>query len=586
MQYKVHEMEERNKIQVKLAVDNGKYTSYSYLDIKTLKKLEKQPLINPVLNKLFNQDIIEIDVSEVDDPLTMKVLHSSTRSMKYIPGVLVLEGNKTYGKINNKFYYKCIPDDIRLPMFLVPYKEKLTFGKKKFNKYVIFQFHSWINKHPEGRIMNNLGDVNGLESFYEYQLYCKSLYASIQQFQKITKKQLRRHSEEEYVNKLNSRFDFTDRSESYNVYSVDPETSKDFDDAFSIKEFDDYTLLSIYISNVSFWFEILNLWESFSERISTIYLPDRKRPMLPTVLSDAICSLTQKDNRFAFTLDIYVNKENEIIKYDFLNTMIKVRKNYRYDTNELENIEVLSVYNMTKKLNKNRKYRYVDSITSTHDMIAYLMILMNYYCAGKLKENETGIYRSAKLNNSYVPPETVPDDVKKFLKMWHSFGGKYTKYENIDSHEMLDLDAYVHITSPIRRLVDFLNILKIQDVLGLVKLEGKALEFYNSWTSDEKITYINTTMRSIRKVQNECSLLEMCKNNEEVTKKIYKGYVFDKIKRNDGLYQYMVYLKELKMTNRLTSRHNLDVNNLYYFKIYVFIDEARLKQKLRIELQK
>ena len=93
-------------------------------------------------------------------------------------------------------------------------------------------------------------------------------------------------------------------------------------------------------------------------------------------------------------------------------------------------------------------------------------------------------------------------------------------------------------------------------------------------------------MRSIRKVQNECSLLEMCKNNEEVTKKIYKGYVFDKIKRNDGLYQYMVYLKELKMTNRLTSRHNLDVNNLYYFKIYVFIDEARLKQKLRIELQK
>ena len=30
----------------------------------------------------------------------------------------------------------------------------------------------------------------------------------------------------------------------------------------------------------------LNIWESFSRRVSTIYLPDRKRPMLPTILSD------------------------------------------------------------------------------------------------------------------------------------------------------------------------------------------------------------------------------------------------------------------------------------------------------------
>ena len=46
----------------------------------------------------------------------------------------------------------------------------------------------------------------------------------------------------------------------------------------------------------------------------------------------------------------------------------------------------------------------------------------------------------------------------------HSFGGKYTKYDNLESHDMLDFDAYVHITSPIRRLPDLLNILKLQDV--------------------------------------------------------------------------------------------------------------------------
>ena len=137
--------------------------------------------------------------------------------------------------------------------------------------------------------------------------------------------------------------------------------------------------------------------------------------------------------------------------------------------------------------------------------------------------HKTGIYRSAKLNHSYKPPESLPHEVGKYLKIWHSFGGKYTKFENIESHDMLDFDAYVHITSPIRRLPDLLNILKLQDVLGLVKLEGEALGFYNKWTSDESVDYINQTMRSIRRVQNECSLLSMCQEDESISKKIYSN---------------------------------------------------------------
>ena len=36
------------------------------------------------------------------------------------------------------------------------------------------------------------------------------------------------------------------------------------------------------------------LWRSFTKRVSTIYLPDKKRPMLPTILSDCLCSLQEK----------------------------------------------------------------------------------------------------------------------------------------------------------------------------------------------------------------------------------------------------------------------------------------------------
>jgi len=382
---------------------------------------------------------------------------------------------------------------------------------------------------------------------------------------------------------MNAFVDFEDRTTNY-TYTIDPMSSKDFDDAFGLVVKDDRVVLSIYISNISFWFGLLSLWDSFSTRISTIYLPDRKRPMLPNVLSDAICSLTEEDERFAFTLDLVLDpKDNyNIVSYKFLNTKIRIWRNYRYDTTELENNNILKTYKIVKELNK--KHKYVDNITTTHDMIAYLMILMNYYSARELKSKRTGIFRSAKLNKSYQPPDIVPDEVGKFLKIWHSFGGKYTKYEKMESHDMLDFDAYVHITSPIRRLPDFLNILKLQDVLGLVKLEGEALDFYNKWTSDKSIDYINQTMRSIRRVQNECNLLNMCQEDETITKKIYRGYIFDKIKRNDALYQYMVYLSEIKMTNRITTRHDMNLNSSYEFKIYVFRDEDRLKHKIRLEI--
>ena len=37
---------------------------------------------------------------------------------------------------------------------------------------------------------------------------------------------------------------------------------------------------------------------------------------------------------------------------------------------------------------------------------------------------------------------------------------------------------------------------------------------------------------------------------KKIKKKIYDGFIFDKIIRGDALYQYMVYLPDLKMVNR------------------------------------
>jgi len=150
------------------------------------------------------------------------------------------------------------------------------------------------------------------------------------------------------------------------------------------------------------------------------------------------------------------------------------------------------------------------------------------------------------------------------------------------SHDLLEMDAYVHITSPIRRLVDLLNIIQFQQNAGIIKLSENAGLFYKKWIDD--LEYINTTMRSIRRVQSDCNLLHMCSTLPEIMEKNYTGYVFDKIIRNDGLFQYVVYLPELKLASRVTFRENIDNYSLREYKLYLFHDEEKFKKKIRLQL--
>lgn len=536
---------------------------------------------NPSDHKLFNFDVFS------KEPVTNEIalIHSVVRNMPHISGILVLNDQKTYGKTSNgKFYYKCIPDDKRITPFLVPYKIKnISFSKTFVNKYVAFKFISWTNKHPTGELTNVIGDVNKLENFYEYQLYCKSLYASLQKFTKAVKTKLREKSEINFIETINQKYNIEDRRKTHNVYTIDPQNSKDFDDGFSIQYKDDEYIVSIYISNVPIWMNTMELWPSFSDRISTIYLPDRKRPMLPTMLSDFLCSLQENQVRFAFTLDIYMDSDGNIKKYNFINTCINVKKNYRYNDDFTNFDEFIMLKNILVKMNSITSY--VETIRDSHDVIAYLMILMNYISAQEFLKYKTGIFRSMKLNNNIELPDYLPNDIRAFLKLWKSNSSKYISFDNEKTHEMLKLNEYIHITSPIRRLVDTLNMIELQHCLGLMDFTRESYYFHNFWTSIEKLTYINQTMQSIRKIQNECNLLTKCVLEPEVLEREYSGYVFDVMSRNDGLYQYIVFISELKLVNKFISYHKLEKFSKHDFKLYLFEDKDNLKQKVRYEIQ-
>ena len=557
---------------------NNRYAEWTVYQDETFEEIREHD-INPATDRLFSDDVFTKEDGDVT------IIHSTVRSAQNIPAVLILEKNKTYGRHGKKMLYRCVPDDIRLPYFVVPYEMKqIGFNKKFENKYVTMTVNSWSDKHPVGMLTNVIGDVSKLEHYYTYQLYCKSLHSSIQDFTRNTAKVLREKTEDEYIESILKRYPgIENQIDMDNVFTIDPETCTDYDDAMSIKQIDSNThIIKIYISNVSIWMDTLQLWEDFSERISTIYLPDRRRPMLPTALSDSLCSLQENAIRFTFMSE-YRIESGEIVDVSYKNVAIRVNKNYAYEsTHLLANKDYHKIMDVVDGLNK--KYKYVGSIVDSHDVVAYLMILMNYNTSKELLKYRNGIYRSVALKNTepIQVPSDIPQDAEKFLKMWNSAAGQYVTYSDDIRHELLDLDNYVHITSPIRRLVDLLNMIIFQNNNKMILLTSHANIFLKKWV--DKLSYINTTMRAIRKVQNDCSLLHTCVTDPTIMENEYTGYVFDKLARNDGLFQYMVYLPAIKMTSRITNRNDYGEYKTCKFKLYIFNDENKFKRKIRLNI--
>ena len=570
----------------KILINDKTYTSWSFIDpltnnVVTTTVEPRLSTIDPIKHKLFSRDIFIFD--EKDE---IMVTQHYVKTCASIAGVLMLENNKTFGRTKNKkrLLYKCIPDDRHYPPFLVPYDIKTNFSKALKNKYILFRYDNWDDKHPQGIIIETIGDVDRLECFYEFQLHCKSLHISLTDFTNKTREQLNNKTSAEYVDIIfkNPDYFIEDRRDE-SIITIDPLNSCDYDDGYGIKQIDnDKWCVTIYIANVYFWLEVLGLWSTFSKRVSTIYLPDRRRPMLPTILSDTLCSLQEGQLRFALALDIFVDTEGKIYEEEsvFKNVLIKVKKNHVYeDPKMIKNDPVyIQLFAISKLMDR--------TIENSHDIIAHWMVYMNTFTGKTMLDNKFGIFRSLKHIQPLKDdmPTTLDTDTVRVIKLWNNTIGQYLCYEeglNID-HELLKTKSYTHITSPIRRLVDLLNQILLFDRLGLVKqISNSAMEFLDDWI--HQLDYVNTSMRSIRKIQTDCALLDRCFNNPEIMEQVYSGTIFDKIQRQAGTINYMVYLHDLKLLSRISHSYiQLENYSKYDFKIYLFEDEDKVRKKIKV----
>jgi len=578
---------------IQINIHNRNYSNWAFKDYESKKLLSLYDYpelnkINPIELKLFNHDIFTIDNSNIN--ILIKIQESLIINVPYLSGILVLENNKTYGRTPNKkrLLYKCIPDDSSLPSFLIPYDIKIGFSKVPKNKYVIFKYSNWVDKHPNGIIIETIGDLDNLEAFYDYKLYCKYLHNSIAEFSNKTRFTIGNKIFKTYVNETlnNPKYNVEDRRVKH-VFTIDSAKTVVFDDAFGIEHMDDGSWkVSIYISNVFILIETNELWDYFSKSTATIYLPDRNRLMLPNILSENLCSLLEYQPRFVLAMDIIIDIGGCIKNIKYSNALIQVNKNYCYeDTDILEyDMHYNNLMKITKKLESN--------IDNPNELVAFWMTFMNTNVGLKLSQYKNGIFKKVQVNDTFLRKDLdkkiLSENSYRVISNWKNITGQYVLFDYIDDIEKITSiedklpQYYAHVTSPIRRIVDLVNqIVLLKEIKIISKISEAAEKFLNAWLL--QIDYINLSMRSIRKVQLECDLVNRCFNYSNIMNIQHEGIVFDK-EIHDGKYSYMVYLENIKLLSRIKTDVDIENYSKNIFKIYLFEDEDKITKKIRLKI--
>lgn len=607
---------------VKVLIHDHAYStwSYTYPDSKQDLSNQEYNLPPPLIHHWFNQDVI--DFTDQDSP---HIIHSPLRNTSYIPGVLILEGNRTYGRTKNRkrLLYRCIPDDRHLPHFFVPYDIIMDFSKAHLNKYVLFKYQEWTDQHPHGILVETLGDVNCLEAFYEYQLYLKSLHGSVKEMTQKIKDMTKKKTFDEYFEQIkeNTNYmihDLTLLPEPPQILTIDPPNTVDFDDGLSITTCPKTNdiCVTVYIANVVFWLDTFQLWNSFDNRIATIYLPDRRRPMLPSILSESLCSLKENTKRFAIAIQFYITNPmySSVWAVDdsrtvIRNVVISPYKNYAYEEPKLlyQDKNYIQLLDTT--------VRFDSHVKNSRDLITYWMVKTNSYMAQYMIQHKTGIFRVGKFMKVHTYSDGRPKEVQRNMKRIEENAKcddiddeeddttpeESINYEHLDSetkkyleyhakaqsicynddlnleHEVLNKKAYMRITSVIRRYEDICNESELMKLMG-VKLRGmdgngiNIKEYYNEELFNERY-------RNIKRIESESVMMKRTYMGENKV----MGVLYSRRLLDDGRYEYKVYIKGEGIKD-VRIRDRLDLYKEYELRRYIKERGGGLRVKLEFPL--
>ena len=256
---------------------------------------------------------------------------------------------------------------------------------------------------------------------------------------------------------------------------------------------------------------------------------------------------------------------------------IQVSKNFVYEEPDLlENLDYQSLKRLTQKLDK--------TIKNSHDVVAFWMVQMNQYTAKHMKSERFGIFRTVQSksnNNDIFDPDDNNDDLPLVVRLWEQqLAGEYVVYSNKLQnlcHTALGCSQYVHITSPIRRMVDLLNqIAWVKHHIKEVVFSDSLNKFYENQL--EKMPELNDKMKKIRKIQSDAHILNTVVCDPHILSRDFKGIVLAKGDHST------VYIEDLKWITQCKIPETKSLYETVKCKIFVFENEEQMRKKIRVQV--
>ena len=469
------------------------------------------------------------------------------RSNKNIVGILMLDSKIKYGLIKDKSLYLFKPTNKKYPNFYIPYKKSPI---QLYKIYCIIKFKEWniTSKLPLGIIEEIIGNVGNKEFEYEH----------LRNYYNLKNNTWRMNNN--FVKDIND-------DENYKVFSIDPIGSKDIDDAFHFT----YNEIGIHIASPYKYFE--NSLSNILNRVSTIYLPDKKYNMLPNNYADNFISLIEGQKRYALSLIIKFDENYNIISEELKETIVLNIKNYNYEEFTPINEQMMKLFfDISNKILKD--FTIIDS----HILVEKWMIFTNKRIANILIKRNIGnlIIRthSNQHSNEQLNKE-IDKDLQFFLNIKKEQSALYEIYDKNKNqfHSKLGNEYYTHFTSPIRRAIDFFIhclIIKNENIFETKELE-KIVEHINIFTKNSR-----KFDRNIKRLNFLFTIKEFDKNIETY------AYII-----NIKQHCLTIYIPEYKLEEKITGMHCYDDYKLYQkinIKLWVFTSFENIFDKLKIEI--
>ncbi|XP_017469789.1 PREDICTED: DIS3-like exonuclease 2 isoform X2 [Rhagoletis zephyria] len=219
-------------------------------------------------------------------------------------------------KLNNETnYYKLKPYDMRVPMVYIPVDACASHITSE-NKadicgllYLVRILETDINGHCIGELVQPVGKVGNMESELKAILLHNGL-KDIKPFDQRFNDLYAQPDQPISASDLRGREDWRRKC----VFTIDPLTARDLDDAVSMERLgDDLYEVGVHISDVAHYLkEDSELDNIVKQRATSIYLVNEVIHMLPQTLCFK-CSLLPGEDKFAFSVFWRMNTRGEVL---------------------------------------------------------------------------------------------------------------------------------------------------------------------------------------------------------------------------------------------------------------------------------